>query len=129
MKIGNPAYRIIGGSGLAPGEHEVAYPKVAITYDYTPGRPAYTPRGEYGPIDPPDPPEINLIEAKLIDGDGLGPSLQQVRDWAIDYLDTDEGFEAACNHACVHHRLAGRNVCIKGDVGTMPLFVDKVREN
>jgi hypothetical protein len=31
---------------------------VRFTVDFIPGRPAYTPRGEYAPIDPPDPAEI-----------------------------------------------------------------------
>ena len=84
--------------GLAEGEQEVAYPKVEITYDYSPGRKAYTPRGEYAPIDPPEPPEINFVSATLINGDGLEPSMQQIQELASDWLD-DKGFDEACSNA------------------------------
>ena len=33
-----------------------------VKYDFTPGSRAYTPRGEYAPIDPPEPPEINVTD-------------------------------------------------------------------
>lgn len=79
-------------------EHETAYPKVAVTYDYTPGRPAFTPRGEYAPIDPPEPAEVNFISAELVDGDGLMLTPQQVQERASDWLD-DAGYEEACRHA------------------------------
>lgn len=79
-------------------EREVAYPKVAVTYNYTPGRPAFTPRGEYAPIDPPEPAEVSFVSAALIDGDGLAPEPFQVNDWASDWLD-DAGYDEACAHA------------------------------
>jgi hypothetical protein len=44
-------------------------------------------------------PEVSFVEAKLINGDGLTPTMKQVQDWASDYLDTDDGFSEACNHA------------------------------
>ena len=84
--------------GLAAGEHEVAYPMLRIIYDYIPGRPAYTPRGEYGPIDPPDPPEISFISAELIDGDGLNPEPREVQEWASEWIEGD-GFQAVCDAA------------------------------
>ena len=86
-------------SGMPDDEREVAYPKLLISYDYVPGRAACTPRGEYGPIDPPDPPEITILTAKLIDGDGLAPTQGQLDDWAQDYADSDAGFESLCNNA------------------------------
>jgi hypothetical protein len=78
---------------------ENAFPTIEIAFDYAPGRPAYTPRGEYAPIDPPDPAEVSFRSAKLISGDGLDPPDAQVDEWARDYLDTDEGYEAACRAA------------------------------
>jgi hypothetical protein len=79
---------------------ENAFPTLEVTFEYTPGRTAYTPRGEYGPIDPPDPAEVSLVSAKFIDGDGLwDPGEKQVEEWASDYLDTDEGYELACKMA------------------------------
>ena len=41
--------------------------EVTITFDYVPGSPAYTPRGEYLPTDPPDPPEINIRSIMPLD--------------------------------------------------------------
>jgi hypothetical protein len=88
-------------SGMPDDEHETAYPIIEITYGYSPGSKAFTPRGEYGPIDPPDPPEIEFISAKLIDGDGLDPDQSQVNDKARDWLD-DDGFDEACANAEEH---------------------------
>jgi hypothetical protein len=84
--------------GMAEGERETAYPVLSITYQYSPSRPAYTPRGEYGPIDPPDPAEIEFVSAKLVNGDGLDPSDQQIQEWASDWLDY-KGYDVACDHA------------------------------
>lgn len=84
--------------GMPDDEREVAYPKVEITYEYSPGCPAFTPRGEYAPIDPPEPAEVQFISAKLIDGDGLGPTNQQVQEWPSDWIE-DAGFNEACDHA------------------------------
>ena len=85
-------------SDMPDDEREVAYPKVRITYSFTKGKPAYTPRGEYAPIDPPEPAEVDLVSATLIDGDGLDPTQSQVNDWAQDYLDCD-GYDRACDAA------------------------------
>jgi len=44
---------------------------VRFHYDFTPGKPAYTPRGEYAPIDPPEPPEVTVtyLEVRgVVDG-------------------------------------------------------------
>ena len=83
----------------APDECEAAYPIVEITFKYWPGRPAYTPRGEYGPIDPPDPADAEIIGVKLVDGDGLDPEYEQLRQWADEWLESDAGFKLACRHA------------------------------
>lgn len=85
-------------SGMPDDEHETAYPKIEITYGYSPGSKAFTPPGEYGPIDPPDAPEIEFISGRLIDGDGLDPTQDQVNDKARDWLD-DDGFDEACAYA------------------------------
>lgn len=87
------------GMGLPDDEYEVSYPEIEITYSYIRGRPAFTPRGEYGPIDPPDPAEVEVTGAKLINGDGLLPEYEQIRQWAEEYLDSDQGYRAAINNA------------------------------
>jgi hypothetical protein len=80
-------------------EQEVEYPTLDIEFSYLPGRPAFTPRGEYAPIDPPDPAEVEFLRATLADGKGLLPTQDQINDWARDYLDSDEGYRRACDVA------------------------------
>lgn len=83
-----------------PGEFETAYPTLEIAYRYTPGGPAVTPRGEYGPIDPPDPAEVEFISARVVADDYLDLSVQsRVDDIAHDYLDSDDGYHHACDAA------------------------------
>lgn len=74
---------------------EVEYPVIEIEYSYIRGRPAFTPRGEYGPIDPPDPAEVDFRSAKLIDGKGMKIGQEEVDFWARDYLDSDLGYTHA----------------------------------
>lgn len=85
--------------GLAGGEHETAYPTFAITYRYSPGSHAYTPRGEYAPIDPPESAEIEFVKAHLTNSDGIEPTAEQVNDWAEEWLASDEGYSFACRYA------------------------------
>lgn len=80
-------------------ETEVEYPVLEIEFSYIRGCPAHTPRGEYAPIDPPEPAEVDFRSAKLIDGQGLLPTQEQINDWARDYLDSDAGYRHACNEA------------------------------
>lgn len=80
-------------------ETEVEYPVVEIEYTHLRGSPAFTPRGEYAPIDPPTPAEVDFRAAKLIDGKGLLPTQEQINDWAREYLDSDEGYRRACDVA------------------------------
>ncbi len=79
-------------------ERDVAYPTMAITYNYKAGRRAFTPRGEYAPIDPPEPPEVELVGVKLLNGDGLEPEYERLLEWAENWLD-DAGFNRACEFA------------------------------
>lgn len=85
--------------GLADGEYETAYPTFVITYRYSPGSRAFTPRGEYAPIDPPESAEIEFVSAHLTNSDGIEPSAEQVNDWAEEWLASDEGYTFACQHA------------------------------
>jgi hypothetical protein len=80
-------------------ETETAYPVVEIEFSYIPGRRAYTPRGESAPIDPPEPPEVEFISARLVEGDGLEPEQGQVDEWAQQWLADDDGYNAAGNAA------------------------------
>ena len=94
----------LGTDPVGGDDVEVAYPTVEIEFDYVPGSPAVTPRGEYAPIDPPEAAEVSFRSAKLIDGDGLDPFMSPdgqkiVDNWAIDYLDGDEGYAMACDTA------------------------------
>lgn len=78
---------------------DVEYPIIEIEYGYIRGRPAYTPRGEYAPIDPPDPAEVDFRSAKLIDGKGMKIGQEEVDFWAREYLDSDAGYMHAVKHA------------------------------
>jgi hypothetical protein len=89
-------------SGMPEDERETANPTVRITYLFTKGCSAHTPRGEYAPIDPPEPAEVELISATLLDGDGLDPTPEQVAEWAQDYLD-DAGYDHAISNAVDDH--------------------------
>jgi hypothetical protein len=84
-------------------EEEIEYPTLEIEFSYLPGRPAFTPRGEYGPIDPPDPEEVDFTSAKLTDGKGLLPTQEQIDDWARGYLDSDDGYKHACSEVGSSH--------------------------
>lgn len=44
---------------------------VTIKVAIYPGAPAYTPRGEYGPIDPPEPPAVEIRSVTM--GDSTTP--------------------------------------------------------
>jgi hypothetical protein len=75
---------------------EVAYPQIKITFSYLPGSP-----GRFNPINggfPPDPAEIEVTGATLLDSDGLRPLPDQVREWAERYAE-DEGYEYLCELA------------------------------
>lgn len=86
--------------GMPDDEHESANPTVDITYTYLRGSPATydAARGGPGGWDPPDPAEVDFVGATLVDGDGLAPTDDQVKDWARDWLH-DEGYDEACQHA------------------------------
>lgn len=78
-------------------DREVAHPEIAIAYRYSPGCRAYTPRGEYAPIDPPEPPEVEFESAELLNADGLTATPQQVQKWGADYIASDAGYWRACD--------------------------------
>ena len=83
-------------SGMPDDESEVAYPEVEITFDFSPGCAA---RIRYDENDhPEEPAEVEFIEAKLIRGDGLAPTPDQLDDWAREWLD-GPGYEKAVEQA------------------------------
>lgn len=75
---------------------------VLVKYDYTPGLPAYTPRGEYAPIDPPEPPEISITDLCVRDWvEGL-PVWRTAEKWELDQygeMVMDQRFEDLCAEA------------------------------
>lgn len=84
--------------GTPEDEREVAYPKVEITYSYLPGYAGCRYQRNGDPGFPPEAAEVEFVSAKLIDGDGLAPTTEQIKEWAQDWLD-DDGYDAACEHA------------------------------
>ena len=79
-------------------DDETVYPKLEITYRFSKGSPATGPSYESGG-EPADPDEIEFISAKLIDGDGTRPTQQQINEWAEEWLQSDYGYEKACELA------------------------------
>jgi hypothetical protein len=78
-------------------EQECATPTFEIDYRYTPGAPEQGPSYASGG-QPADPPEVEFLAARCIDGDGLDLTQQQVDDYCADWLDGD-GWESACEQA------------------------------
>lgn len=86
-------------SGMPDDEREVAYPKVDLVLNYSAGSPAVMYQRNGDPGWPAEPAEIEIISAKLADGDGLAPTQEQVDDWAQEWLDSDAGYQYACDQA------------------------------
>ena len=81
---------------------------VAITFTYRPGTPFRMYKRNGDPADPPDPPEVEFVEAQPLDGKGKPFSyggafadleFAHLQDIARDWLETDEGFNQACDCA------------------------------
>jgi len=45
---------------IGPGDAEHEWKRLVVEYAYHKGSPAYTPRGEYAPIDPPEPEHVEI---------------------------------------------------------------------
>lgn len=91
--------------GVPESHQQVVYPEVRITYTYLPGAPAYTPRGEYAPIDPPEPPEIEVTSVELLDAKGLAPDAARVRAWGDAWMQDDRNFWFAVGNAMRERRM------------------------
>lgn len=71
--------------------------RVDLTFDckITPGRPAFTPRGEYAPIDPPEPPEVEIVEiclnTKPLPQKLHEEIIEQCGEWVIQHILEEEG--------------------------------------
>ena len=83
-------------SDMPADEHETAYPEVEITYSFVKGCPA---RIRYDENDhPAEPHELEVLDAKLINGDGLAQTQDQLLEWAQEWL-YDEGYDRAVENA------------------------------
>ncbi|MGC8534886.1 MAG: hypothetical protein ACP5QR_05060 [Rhizomicrobium sp.] len=84
---------------LDAGNNEaVAYPTFQIAYSFTEGSgptgPSYASGGEPG-----YPAEAEIISVKLVDGDGIEPTHDQLDAWAEEWLESDQGYSIACSNA------------------------------
>jgi hypothetical protein len=86
-------------AGMPDDEREVAYPTVEIAFTYKRGSPAVMYQRNGDPGWPAEPAEIELVSAKLVNGDGLMPTPDQLNDWAQDWLDSDSGYSLAVDAA------------------------------
>lgn len=76
--------------------------EILVKYDFTPGTRAYTPRGEYAPIDPPEPPEINITDLCVRDFIHGSPVWRSAEKWEWEqYTDLvlDRRFDDLCANA------------------------------
>lgn len=85
--------------GAPDEERDVAYPMVEISYRYLPGCGPFTPPGEYAPIDPPDPPEVDFIGAKMIERNGAPIEVGDLQTVARNWFYSDAGVREAINCA------------------------------
>jgi len=88
-----------------PGEYdEVAYPIIEIEYNFTKGSPEVRYLRNGDPGWPAESAEVEGIKAKLLNGDGLNPTEDQVYDWAEQWLNGEKGLELACENAAPPER-------------------------
>lgn len=80
-------------------EQEIAYPELEITFTATKGDPGCKYQRNGDPGWPPEPPEVDFVSAKLIKGDGVNHTQDQIEDWAQEWLASDSGYAAALNQA------------------------------
>lgn len=82
-------------------ETDAALFRVCINYDFIPGSPAYTPRGEYAPTEPPEPAECDICEIGIWENDAWrrATALEHaiLNDWAEEHL-IDELIDNAAPH-------------------------------
>lgn len=90
--------------GSPSDEREIAYPIVLIEYNFTKGCPAVMYQRNGDPGWPAEPAEVEALNVKLIDGDGLVPDTDQVWQWAQDWLDSEKGYNLACENALDDYR-------------------------
>jgi hypothetical protein len=77
---------------------EAYYPTVEIKYNFTKGSPAVMYQRNGDPGWPEEPAEVEATDAKLLEGDGLTPTQEQVWQWAQDWIG-NKGYQFACEHA------------------------------
>ena len=69
---------------------------VWVDYDFSPGMAAYTPPGEYGPIDPPEPPDAEVVGAQWRDCSAADDvKAKPCPGWLISLLSDDDTFRSA----------------------------------
>lgn len=61
---------------------------VWVDYDFSPGMAAYTPPGEYAPIDPPEPPEAEVVAARWRESSDA--SWRDCPGWLVSMLSDDD---------------------------------------
>jgi hypothetical protein len=67
-------------------DHVVEELEVRVVYKYFPYQPACTPRGEYQPIDPPEPAHVEVEEIEIEDSPFDGKHWRQASDDEFDTL-------------------------------------------
>lgn len=69
---------------------------VWVDYDFSAAVPAYTPRGEYAPIDPPEPADAEVVAAQWRDCSAADDEkAKPCPGWLISLLSDDDDFRQA----------------------------------
>lgn len=68
---------------------------VWVDYDFSPAVPAYTPRGEYAPIDPPESADAEVVAAQWRDCSAGDDVKTPCPGWLISLLSDDDAFRDA----------------------------------
>ena len=69
--------------------------EIEITFTHTKGSPEVRYQRNGDPGWPAESDEVTVMDAKLLDGDGLNPTPEQLIEIAADWIN-DAGFEQAC---------------------------------
>ena len=81
---------------------EANYPTIEIKYNFIKGSPAVMYQRNGDPGWPEEPAEVEAMDAKLLEGDGLAPTQEQVWQWAQDWIG-GTGYQLACENALDEH--------------------------
>lgn len=84
---------------IGGGDAEHEFKRLVVEYRYVKGSPAYTPRGEYAPIDPPEPEHaeignVYVVTEEIVRGVKTLAARNPLPEWMVEPI--TEQLEALC---------------------------------